>query len=86
MREANPEIRPIADGKITTSFNGFDVQTVNLWNSPGVEKTITSRLSKGEEIRILKDEDPYYFIETAQGDKRRGYCMKQFVTLVTKRD
>ena len=50
------EIKPICDGKISTSINGIDVMEVNLWNSTDVDRIIISHLQKGEEIKILKDE------------------------------
>jgi hypothetical protein len=80
------EIKPICDGKISTSINGIDIMEVNLWNSTDEDRIIISHLPKGEEIKILKDEDPYYLIETANGNKQRGYCMKEFIVMVTKRD
>ncbi len=80
------EIKPICDGKISTSINGIDVMEVNLWNSTDVDRIIISHLQKGEEIKILKDEDPYYLIETESGNKQRGYCMKEFIVMVTRRD
>jgi hypothetical protein len=73
------ELKPIGKGKITTMADGMDVKRVNLWSTTDSDRVTTSHLTNGEKVIILKDEDPYYLIETANGDGRRGYCMKDFV-------
>lgn len=59
--------------------DGMDVQRVNLWSTTHSNRVTTSHLTNGKKVIILKDEDPYYLIETANGDGRKGYCMKGFV-------
>lgn len=73
------ELKPIGKGEITTMADGMDVQRVNLWSTTSSDRVTTSHLTNGEKVIILQDEDPYYLIETASGDGRRGYCMKDFV-------
>ncbi len=71
--------QPIGTGKITTIADGFDVRRVNLFSTTGPNRTINASLIDGEKVNILRDEDPYYFVETSNGDGRRGYCIKGFV-------
>lgn len=73
------EEEPLGKGKITTMADGVDVQRVNLWSTTGSDRVTTSHLTNGEKVIVLKDEDPYYRVETANGDGRKGYCMKEFV-------
>lgn len=73
------EIIPIGKGKITTIVDGFDVRQVKLWSTTGAGRIAIASLKNGEKIKILKDEDPYYLIETSTGSIQRGYCMKNFV-------
>jgi hypothetical protein len=77
--EQKPTPKPIGKGKITTMADGMDVQRVNLWSSTGYDRVTTSHLTNGEKVLILKDAGQYYLIETANGDGRKGYCMKEFV-------
>lgn len=72
-------VKPIGKGKPTTMADGMDVQRVNLWSTTHSNRVTTSHLTNGKKVIILKDEDPYYLIETANGDGRKGYCMKGFV-------
>lgn len=69
----------IGTGKITSIADGFDVKIVNLWSTTGEDRKNTGSVTNGEKVNILADEDPYYLIETSNGDGRKGYCMKEFV-------
>lgn len=71
----------IGSGTITTVADGFDVKVVNLWSSTGSDRKRTSAMKNGEEVIILKVDEPYYLVESANGDGRKGYCMKEFVIL-----
>jgi len=73
------EIVPIGTGRITTIADGFDVQQVNLWNSTESNRTINCYLLNGDKVKILKDEDPYYFVQAVNKNYCRGYCMKGFI-------
>jgi len=79
-KEENTIIK-IGSGTITTIADGFDVQRVNLWNSISSGRKVSAYMTNGEEVIILKDEDPYFLVESANGDGRKGYCMKDFVIL-----
>ena len=74
-------IKPIGKGKITTIADGYDVKRVNLWSSVSSERKIIAYMTNGEEVLILKDADPYYLVESANKDGRKGYCMKGFIIL-----
>jgi hypothetical protein len=74
------EKRPLT-GKITTIADGYDVKRVNLFTSTSPDRTITCFLKNGEKVKILLDADPYYFVEQANGQGCRGYCMKSFVLI-----
>ncbi len=75
------KIKPIGTGKITTIADGFDVKIVNVWSSTNpASRVINGTLKSDEKILIVKEEDPYYFIQTEDG-KLRGYLMKGFVRL-----
>lgn len=71
----------IGHGIITTIADGFDVKVVNLWSSTGSDRKQTGSMKNGEEVIILKDDEPYFLIESANGDGRKGFCMKEFVKL-----
>ena len=71
----------IGRGTITTIADDYDVKKVNLWSSTGSERKITGSMQNGEQVIILKDDDPYYLVKSANGDGRKGYCMKGFVIL-----
>jgi len=75
------DIAEIGFGTITTMTDGFDVQRVNLWNSISSGRKVLAYMTNGEEVIILKDEEPYFLVESANGDGRKGYCMKNFVIL-----
>lgn len=71
----------IGRGIITTIADGYDVKEVNLWSSTTSDRKRTGSMRNGEEVIILKEDVPYYLIESAKGDGRKGYCMKEFVIL-----
>ena len=71
----------IGYGVITTIADGYDVKEVNLWSSTDSNRRRTGSMRNGEEVIILKKDVPYYLIESANGDGRKGYCMKEFVIL-----
>ena len=73
--------KSIGKGKITTIADGYDVKRVNLWSSISSERKIVAYMTKGEKVIILKDADPYYLVESANMDGRKGYCMKDLVIL-----
>ncbi len=75
------EIQPIAFGKITTIADGFDVKKVKLWSSTSTNRRVQAFMTNGEKIKILEDSDPYYLVESVNGDGRKGYCMKGFVVI-----
>ena len=75
------EPKPIGKGKITTMADGIDVQRVNLWSTTGSNRITTSHLIHGEKVIVLREEGPYYLIETVNVDGRKGYCMKEFVNM-----
>jgi len=77
--ETKPTV--IGHGVITTITDGFDTKIVNLWSSTSSNRKRTGAMKNGEEVNILKEDDPYYLIESADDDGRRGYCMKEFVIL-----
>ena len=68
-------------GKITTIVDDYDVKKVNLWSTTDSNRKKTGSMKNGEEVIILKEDDPYYLIESANRDGRKGYCMKGFVVL-----
>lgn len=69
----------LGKGTITTIADGYDVHRVNLWSSTDGNRTMTGFLTMGEKVNILGDDDPYFYVESANGDGREGYCMKGFV-------
>ncbi len=71
----------IGSGTITTIADGFDVKRVNLWNSISSGRKVVGYMTNGEEVIVLMDEEPYFLVESANGDGRKGYCMKGFVVL-----
>jgi uncharacterized protein YgiM (DUF1202 family) len=71
----------IGRGLITTIADGYDVKEVNLWSATTSDRKRTGSMRNGEEVIILKEDVPYYLIESANGDGRKGYCMKEFVIL-----
>lgn len=72
---------PIGSGTITTIADGFDVKIVNLWSSSSNDRKIIAKMSKGDKVHIIEDNDPYYYIELVKSNKK-GYCMKGFVTSI----
>ena len=78
-----PDSHPteIGRGIITTIADGYDVKVVNLWSSTDSKRKRTGSMRNGEEVIILKEEAPYYLIQSANGDGRKGYGMKEFVIL-----
>ena len=75
------EIQPISFGKITTIADGFDVKRVNLWSSTNAKRKVQAFMTNGEKIKVLEDSDPYYLVESVNGDGRKGFCMKGFVVI-----
>ncbi len=75
--------KKIGSGHITTIVDNYDVKKVNLWSSTLSSRKIVASMVNDEKVYILKDEDPYYLVESANGDGRKGYCMKGFI-IVTK--
>lgn len=71
----------IGHGIITSIADGYDVKEVNLWSTTDSNRKRTGSMRNGEEVIILKEEAPYYLIQSANGDGRKGYCMKEFVIL-----
>ncbi len=69
----------LGTGKITTMADGFDVKRVNLFSATSGDRKIDAFLTNGTTVKILLDAEPYYFVETTNGDGKRGYCMKGFV-------
>jgi hypothetical protein len=68
-------------GKITSIADGFDVQVVNLWSSTISSRTIVGKMYQGDTVIILKDAEPYYYLELVKS-KVKGYCMKGFVIMI----
>jgi len=68
-------------GKITTIADGFDVKKVTLWSSVTSSRKAKAVMLNGEKVKILKDADPYYLVESQSDSKRKGYCMKGFVKI-----
>jgi len=75
--------KKMGSGHITTNVDNYDVKKVNLWSSTSSSRKMIASMVNGEKVNILKVEDPYYLIESANGDGRKGYCMKEFI-IVTK--
>lgn len=73
--------KPIGSGTITTIADGFDVKIVNLWSSSGNDRKIIAKMSKGDKVNIIEDDDPYYYIELVKSNTK-GYCMKGYVTSI----
>jgi len=73
------ELKIIGTGIIKTIADGVDVQRVNLFNSTGSNRSINCFLTKGEVVNILRDEDPYYLVQSTSDKNCKGYCMKGFV-------
>lgn len=78
--KAEPKlVEPIGTGRITTKVDGMDVLKVKLWNSASSNRTIVCSLTNNEEVKILKDADPYFLVESVNDRNCKGYCMKGFV-------
>lgn len=59
----------------------MNVKIVNVWSSTNPSsRVIKGTLKNNERVLIMKDEDPYYFIQTVD-NKLHGYVMKAFVRL-----
>lgn len=80
-QQAKTEETIIGSGRITTIIDGYDVRKVNLWSSTSSSRTPQGFMLNGEQVKILKDVDPYYLVKSISGNKREGYCMKGFVIL-----
>jgi hypothetical protein len=72
-------VKPIGTGRITTKVDGMDVMKVKLWNSASSNRTIVCYLTNNEKVKILKDADPYFLVESINDSNCKGYCMKGFV-------
>jgi hypothetical protein len=72
---------PIGTGVITSIADGVDVKIVNLWSSTEEDRTIVAQMVKGDNVNILEDADPYYYLELEK-NKVKGYCMKGYVTSI----
>lgn len=70
----------IGIGTVTSIVDGYDVQVVNLWSSVNADRTIVERMYSGDAVKVLKFEDPYYYIEYSKSNKR-GYCMSGYIVL-----
>lgn len=56
---------------------------MNLWSSDISSRRIVGKMHQGDTVIILKDADPYYYLELVKS-KVKGYCMKGFVIPVKK--
>ena len=39
-------------------------------------------MKNNEAVIILEDNDPYYLVESANHDGRKGYCLKDFIIIL----
>jgi hypothetical protein len=80
-KENKESEKKLITGRITTIADGYDVKRVNLFTSTSPDRTITCFLKNGEKVKVLLDADLYYFVEQANAQGCRGYCMKGFVVV-----
>ena len=64
--------------------DGLYLERINLWNSTKSGREIDCCLIGGAKVVILKEEGPYYLVESVYYKKCRGYCMKEFVIVDKK--
>ncbi len=78
VKQVEEKIVPIGSGIITSVADGYDVKLVTLWDAAGSDRRAISQLKEGDQVNILEDEDPYYYIESLK-TQSKGYCMKGYI-------
>jgi hypothetical protein len=79
LKSEPKSVEQIGTGRITTKVDGMDVMKVKLWSSASSNRTIVCYLTHNEEVKILRDADPYFLVESFNDSNCKGYCMKGFV-------
>jgi len=74
----------IGSGTINTVVDGYDVKTVNLWQSAYNKDKIVCSLKNGMKVNIVKEVGEYYLIESVKTGLCKGYCMQEFVKMESK--